>query len=149
RRAPAGSPMTTSMPPRLDLPRRRIAAAVALLVASLLADEAARFAAELLWFDELGQRDILLTRIATQSVCTASGFAVAFAVLAFAVLRVLRRGPALRWTRGREIRIVPMDQRARPLVLLAVTAVAAMFAAPIGAHWMDFRLALSHAPYGV
>src|SRR5262249_47282881 len=130
------------------LPRGRIAVAIAVVLALGLGGAASRLAVEALWFDEVDARSVFTTRLMLQSWTTIAGFVIAAAVLAFAVLRVLRRVPGLRFGRGGEIRIVPMDQRARPFVILAVGGVSALFAASLGTRWLDLRLALAAVPYG-
>ncbi len=130
-------------------PRGPLRLVAVLLVALVVAGRAVDWFVDALWFQELGALQVWTTGVRQNALIGTFAFVVAFAVLGFAVLRVLRRGPALRFGRDGEVRIVPADRRFRPVVLAAVGVVALFFAAELGSHWLELRLALERVPYGV
>ena len=141
--------MSTRPPVPMAFPRRRVALAVIAVLFLISLNETARLSVDALWFQELGALQVFTTRLQQQALFAAAAFVVAFAVLALAALRVLRRGPALRWGNRGEVRIEPSDRRARPFVLAAAAMVAFFFAAPVADRWLDLRLAFAHQPYGI
>src|SRR5262245_16226795 len=150
RRERRGGAMVTPAPRSagLGLGRRAVWVLVGLGLVLVL-DLAARFVVEVLWFRELEALPVLWVRLRTQVGLAALGLLLSFALLAAVVVGALRRGPALRSTRDGGIRIVPMDQRLRPLALGAAALLAVGFAAALAGHWLELRLAGARVPYGV